>query len=118
MTPQTVFDDLASNLREKCQSGHPGFKKWCDEYKSRIRSVQLTGSRNQPATKPNAAQAKPRGLGDAVESALKLVGITEERVSKWLGSPCGCSARKAKLNSLSDWAIRVASGSRELPPIS
>lgn len=49
-------------------------------------------------------------LGDAVESALKMVGITEERVSNWLGRPCGCTERKEKLNSLGMWAQRVLSG--------
>ena len=28
------------------------------------------------------------GLGDLVKSALSAVGITEERVSGWLGAPC------------------------------
>jgi hypothetical protein len=47
------------------------------------------------------------GLGDAVERALKKVGITEEKVSKFLGRPCGCRARRDRLNSLSSWAMRT-----------
>lgn len=43
-------------------------------------------------------------LGDKVEAALKAVGVTKERVSKWLGRPCNCDERKQKLNQLSEWA--------------
>jgi hypothetical protein len=37
-----------------------------------------------------------------VEGVLKSVGITEERVSKVLGKPCGCKERKKRLNSLGE----------------
>lgn len=40
----------------------------------------------------------PRGLGDWVAAALGWVGITEERVSRWIGRPCGCGARRRWLN--------------------
>ena len=53
------------------------------------------------------------GLGDAVEKALTIVGVTEERVSQWLGRPCGCRGRREKLNALSYWAMRVLSGKVE-----
>lgn len=43
------------------------------------------------------------GLGDVIGEALNRVGVTEERVSKWLGKPCGCRRRKRKLNRLSKW---------------
>lgn len=43
-------------------------------------------------------------LGDRIETALQLVGITKERVSTWLGSPCSCSERQNKLNQLSNAA--------------
>jgi hypothetical protein len=42
----------------------------------------------------------PPGLGDMVKSALSAVGITEERVSKAIGKPCGCGKRAAKLNEI------------------
>lgn len=45
-------------------------------------------------------------MGDAVESVLKSVGITEERVEKWLGKKCGCKQRKERLNLLSQWATQ------------
>jgi hypothetical protein len=50
------------------------------------------------------------GLGDAVENALQIVGITPEGVEDWLGRPCGCEERKEKLNQLSAWASRICKG--------
>jgi len=49
-------------------------------------------------------------LGDTVEQALTAVGITSERVSKWLGKPCNCPERIEKLNQLHRWAMRVVDG--------
>lgn len=44
------------------------------------------------------------GLGDVVESALKSVGITEERFKAWFNlKECNCSKRKAYLNNLFSW---------------
>lgn len=51
-----------------------------------------------------------RPLGDLVEAALSRVGLTEERVSRWLGRPCGCRERKDKLNRLWGWARRAMGG--------
>jgi hypothetical protein len=48
---------------------------------------------------PAYPRAKP-GLGDMVKATLSAVGITEERVSKAIGKPCGCGKRAAKLNEL------------------
>lgn len=56
------------------------------------------------------AQSPDRGLGDKVEQALSAVGITKERVSKWLGQPCNCTERREKLNALGFWAQRVVTG--------
>jgi hypothetical protein len=50
-------------------------------------------------------------LGDTVERALSLTGITKERVSRWLGRPCDCDERRQKLNQLGWWAKRVIMGS-------
>jgi len=49
-------------------------------------------------------------LGDTIKSALGVVGITEERVTGWLGHPCGCAGRRKKLNQLDEWARGAASG--------
>ena len=56
------------------------------------------------------------GLGDFVKSALSAVGITEERVSNWLGAPCNCSERVEKLNQLGEWAKSVLKGEAMEPP--
>lgn len=45
-----------------------------------------------------------------MSTALAHVGVTEEHVSAWLGRPCGCGARRQKLNQLSQWAKRVVGG--------
>ena len=42
----------------------------------------------------------PRGLGDIVKAGLSAIGITEQRVSKAIGKPCGCGKRAEKLNEL------------------
>lgn len=47
-------------------------------------------------------------LGDFVESALKKVGVNQERVERWLGRPCGCQERKDKLNALHAWARKTS----------
>lgn len=49
-------------------------------------------------------------LGDKIEQALTIVGITQERVEAWVGLPCGCQERIDKLNQLGFWAARVVSG--------
>lgn len=47
-------------------------------------------------------------LGDAVKRALDAVGITQERVERWLGRKCGCKERREKLNRLGRWAMQAA----------
>lgn len=50
------------------------------------------------------------GLGTILTRALKKFGITEERVTAWLGRPCGCAERREKLNALTWWAIAAVAG--------
>ena len=45
-----------------------------------------------------------------MEQALTLMGVTEERVARWVGGPCGCDERKEKLNRLGSWASRILAG--------
>lgn len=47
---------------------------------------------------------EPWKLGDQISAALSLIGVTEERVTTWVGAPCGCGERREKLNRLSKWA--------------
>lgn len=49
-------------------------------------------------------------LGDRVKSALEKLGITEDRVSAFIGRPCGCGSRRSWLNRLDLWARKVLSG--------
>jgi hypothetical protein len=68
---------------------------------------------SHPKTSKSSEKQSPPLLGDILESALSKVGITKERVSKWIGQDCGCSERKEKLNRLHAWAKRVLSGKTE-----
>lgn len=47
-------------------------------------------------------------LGDSITKALDAVGVTEDRVTQWLGVPCRCAEYREKLNALELWARRVA----------
>lgn len=52
-------------------------------------------------------------LGDTIETALGVLGITSDRVERWVGKPCGCKERREKLNSLHNWAHRIVAGKLE-----
>jgi hypothetical protein len=54
-------------------------------------------------------------LGDLLESALSRVGVTKDRVERWLGRPCGCAERQEKLNQLGYWAKSVLAGKSKHP---
>ena len=45
-------------------------------------------------------RGRPRGLGDVVEAAARLLGIKRavQVVERTTGKPCGCSARREALN--------------------
>jgi hypothetical protein len=43
---------------------------------------------------------KPLGLGGMIKAGLSAIGITEERVSKAIGKPCGCGKRAEKLDEI------------------
>ena len=45
---------------------------------------------------------KSRGLGDSIEKFTKATGVKTvvDRVAEGLNIPCGCSARKDKLNKM------------------
>jgi hypothetical protein len=50
----------------------------------------------------NVSIMKSKGLGDTVEKITKATGIKTvvDKVSEGLNIPCGCAARKAKLNQM------------------
>lgn len=64
-------------------------------------------SRVVPASVSHTREPTEKLLGDQIESALTFVGITKERVSKFLGRECGCAERREKLNKLHSWAKQV-----------
>ncbi len=49
-------------------------------------------------------------LGDKLERALKRIGVDSQKVSNWVGKPCGCEERREKLNQLHAWALRTLRG--------
>ena len=49
-------------------------------------------------------------LGDRIERALNTVGVSQERVERWIGGLCQCKERKEKLNRLHAWVNRVLDG--------
>ena len=53
------------------------------------------------------------GLGSTVARALASVGLTEERVGRWLDG-CRCRERRERLNQLGHWARRVLRGRTDL----
>lgn len=71
-------------------------------------AIELLPIDKQPKNN-KVVKSNGKGLGDRTEKALRMFGITEKRVSKWLGN-CGCSERKEKLNRLGAWASRILSG--------
>ncbi len=52
----------------------------------------------------------PIRVGDVIAWGLRLIGVTDERVSRWIGTECGCRERRRRLNALSDWAWSVIKG--------
>lgn len=48
-------------------------------------------------------------LGDQASAALARIGITKDRVERWLGRPCGCAERQEKLNRFGDWMKSLVS---------
>lgn len=56
-------------------------------------------------------QAAAPGLGDLVKAGLSAVGITEERVSKAIGRPCGCGKRAAAMNQFGAKYLGLPPGS-------
>ena len=57
-------------------------------------------------------ECRPRpGLGDLVKSGLSAIGITEERVSKAIGRPCGCGERAEMLNAVGAKYLGLSPGS-------
>ena len=73
----------------------------CDIDPSSLRCRVCGAAVSAPHVRRNCGTPPPSvGLGDMVKAGLSAIGITEERVSKAIGRPCGCSERAEKLNEL------------------
>lgn len=96
---------------ERCDIAGPG--KPGDANECRICWLRLGGNPNVAALGrvggAHAATPRPLLLGDAIETALSAVGVTKERVSAWIGGPCGCVERQRRLNELHQWAKEALS---------
>lgn len=81
------------------------FEQRCQERGYTLEEVQpcIVGRDGDYLTVDETHPAYPRrraGLGDMVKAGLSAIGITEERVSKAIGRPCGCGKRAEKLNEI------------------
>ena len=63
-------------------------------------------------TSPKPAASEWR-LGDQIETGLSAIGVTKDRVSAWIGAPCGCAARQEKMNKLSASIQRFFTGAKK-----
>lgn len=83
-------------------------RRMCGNNQSKMKTSIPPESRD-----PTDMKQPPNLLGDKVEKALAVIGITSEKVSQWLGRPCGCRQRKERLNQLDLWARRILSGKKK-----
>ena len=68
--------------------------------KASITSAKASRAAKRVKTKGKQPVASKPLLGDHVKNFLTAVGVTPERVSQWLGKPCGCTRRQEKLNEI------------------
>lgn len=54
-------------------------------------------------------------FGDNLAIALKIAGVTPERVERFAGPNCGCRDRQERLNQLGIWVRRVIRGKCDNP---
>ena len=121
----SIYDDMPEPLKSICDGTkelpanvRAGFdrpcNKWVTEHWHPVTQTPDSEKQSLTATPASAPPVITTPLlGDAISSALSAVGITEERVSKWLGKPCGCGARKEKINNLHRWFA----GDKTTPPV-
>lgn len=127
--------DLRSLLRSSRMNCECKISGWCERYRKEMTGRHMEICRGEVLTPQRCEQYRAKwraeaeglpipkleppldrrrgGLGDNVESALSLIGVTSERVEKILGRRCGCKNRKEKLNQLGAWAKRVLLGKTE-----
>jgi hypothetical protein len=59
------------------------------------------------------ADKETKLLGDHIETALKKIGVTPERVERLIKRKCRCRKRKELLNRLDIWARKKLAKLRE-----
>jgi hypothetical protein len=89
----------SASALHKCQTSPKHFAMW-----EAGNGLEQAGRSNKKSG-VNAAKRTKNLLGTKIEKALTSVGITEARVTKFLGRPCGCKARRDKLNALHQWFL-------------
>ena len=89
-----------------CKVGHPDSGRTCKNWKA----GQCTSALALPiyGAQPSHGvcqvcehyRGRPRGLGDVVEAAARLLGIKRavQAVERTTGKPCGCAQRRQALN--------------------
>lgn len=78
------------------------------------REREMKERQEKKATNPvRSPDRSPVRIGTIVERALKLVGITPERVQTYF-KDCGCRRRRDKMNKISDIAWSVLRGKMTL----
>jgi hypothetical protein len=63
-----------------------------------------------PKSTPPAQQSSWWNFGDLAEKTLSAVGITKDRVEKWIGPECGCKERQDKMNRFGQWLKKKIAG--------
>ena len=109
---------ICDGTRQMTVEHRAGFDGPCNDWLVRDVPKDMAIEHHGPELPSNPRTLTPATppaplLGDAISSALSAIGITEERVSAWLGKPCGCGARKKKLNDLHAWFA----GDRSAAPV-
>lgn len=100
---------LASRMIERCQKQIPDAFDILNPGEKFPFSPELLSSSSVVARSFTPAP----GLGDMMRSVFSAVGVTEERVSRLIGRPCGCGKRAAKFNLLGHKYLGLPPGKQD-----
>lgn len=96
MTPLgTTSDQLAKEFVEKFPQAKLGSLSMSGQ---RRVATDVTGKELQALVTEFARWIQPSGLGDVMAGVLHNVGITKDRVSRIVGTDCGCDGRQKAMN--------------------
>lgn len=94
-------------MRVLCNQGFRGETpgvKWVQAWEAGVGPRQ----KGHPLGRLPTPKPKKKRLGDHVEAALTRVGVTQDRITRLLGTCGGCTRRKKFLNDLDEWAEQWA----------